>query len=106
MSTVVLTLGKVFKYSETFCLSTDFRRSLGKDVYIFSSPGLHAVHGNVLKRGVQPAKSQKIAYLYIAIACLNEEGEGIRKKGPDRDCPCSSSPYGSHPRGIAVPRTP
>ena len=49
---------------------TDVGRSPGKHVYIFSSPGLRAVHVNVLKRGVQPAKSQKIATLCMIIACL------------------------------------
>ena len=63
------------------------------------------MHVNVLKRGVQPAKSQKIATLFMIIACLDDEGEGIRKKGPDKDCPCSCSPYDPRPKNKAFPHT-
>ena len=50
-------------------------------------------------------KAKKIATLCMIIACLVDEGEGIRKKGPDRDCPCSLSPYDLRPRDKAFPHT-
>ena len=39
---------------------------------------------NLLRRG-QRQKGKKIAALCMITACLDDEGEGARKKGPERD---------------------
>ena len=41
-------------------------------------------------------KAKKIATLCMIITCLDDEGEGIRKKGPDRDWLRSRAERGSY----------
>ena len=40
---------------------------------------------SIVFKKASASKQQQIASLYMIIACLDDESEGIRKKGPDRD---------------------
>ena len=41
---------------------------------------------SIVFKKASASKQQQIASLCMIIACLDDESEGIRKKGPDRDC--------------------
>lgn len=89
----IVSKNKAAMHAHNYKLTSEdflYFRSLGKDIYIFSPPGIHRNHVNVnmasdpLGLHWQP-KGQKMAALCLIISCLDDEGEGIQKKGRDRD---------------------